>query len=109
MSVQFAIRLTLTEGAVLRTLGLIHRRGFSVVEMALRSEQGRQMLSLSVDSAGRCPDILARQISRLHDVERVERLDRDSWDTTMADCVRALGNLLPVRDQPAGLATEMGR
>ncbi|MDT8408975.1 MAG: ACT domain-containing protein [Wenzhouxiangellaceae bacterium] len=109
MSVQFEIRLTLTEGALLRTIGLIQRRGFSVHEMALRHEPGRQLLSLSLESEGRCPNILARQINRLHDVERVERLESESWQTTMADCVRALGKLLPVQEQRSGVAIEMGR
>lgn len=109
MSVQFEIRLTPTEGALLRTLGLIQRRGFSVDEMALRNEHGGQLLSLSLESDGRCPNVLARQIARLHDVETVERLETESWQSTMADCVAALDNLLPVREQRAEAAIEMGR
>lgn len=100
MSSHFEIRLAPSEGALLRTLGLIQRRGFRVGELALRSETGGQVLNLSVDGPGRSPEVLARQIARLHDVEHVERIEADAWQTTVVDCVRALAGLLP---EPARL------
>lgn len=91
MTAHFEIHLKAAEGALLRTLGLVQRRGFQVAEMALRG----QVLTLSVDGQGRCPDLLARQIQRLHDVAQIERVEHQPWQATVADCVRALANLVP--------------
>jgi acetolactate synthase II small subunit len=107
MSVHFEIRLAHNEGALLRTLGLIQRRGFNVGELALRSEKTAQLLSLSLDGQGRCPDVLARQIARLHDVETVERVEAEAWQTTVVDCVRALTGLLPGAETYRPATTEM--
>lgn len=109
MSVHFQIRLRHNEGALLRTLGLIQRRGFNVGDLALRHEKCGQLLSLSLDGQGRCPDVLVRQIARLHDVDRVERVEGEAWQATVVDCVRALASLLPGHEQRAGVAVELGR
>ncbi|TVQ41889.1 MAG: hypothetical protein EA370_00985 [Wenzhouxiangella sp.] len=95
MSAHFEIHLKSAEGALLRTLGLVQRRGFRVAEMALRGDGDGQMLRLSVDGQGRCPDLLARQIMRLHDVAEVQRIEHEPWQATVADCARALANLVP--------------
>ncbi len=98
MSNHFEIRLKSSEGALLRTLGLIQRRGFAIAEMALRADGEGQLLRLAVSGQGRCPEILARQVARLHDVITIERIEHEPWQATVADCARALANLVPSSD-----------
>ncbi|MCP4044688.1 MAG: acetolactate synthase [Gammaproteobacteria bacterium] len=65
------IQISASEGAVLRTLGLIERRGFSLGKCAISEagESGRSM-KLTVSSS-RPGDLLKRQLERLHDVQSV--------------------------------------
>ncbi len=79
MTAHIEVHLKPAEGALLRTLGLIQRRGFSVTEMRLESVEFGQRLHCSVVGDGRCVDLLTRQIGRLHDVERVERAAAEPW------------------------------
>lgn len=66
------IQLSASEGAVLRTLGLIERRGFSLGKCAI-SEAGEGGRSMKVTvSSSRPGDLLKRQLERLHDVQSVE-------------------------------------
>ncbi len=63
------------EGAIVRMLGLVERRGF-IVRRAAMAEQPcgrRATLALTVEPRdhGRSVDVLARQLSRLHGVARV--------------------------------------
>lgn len=64
------VNLTHTEGAIVRTLGLIERRGFVVhgVETAGDAHGGALVLRVEVGSRGRPYDVLLRQILRLFDV-----------------------------------------
>jgi len=64
------VSLTLAEGAIVRTLGLIERRGFVVhaVETATEPQGGALVLRVEVGSRGRPFDVLLRQITRLFDV-----------------------------------------
>ena len=64
------VSLTHAEGAIVRTLGLIERRGFVVQAVATRSDPHEEALVLSVEvaSRGRPIDVLVRQILRLLDV-----------------------------------------
>ena len=66
------IQLSASEGAVLRTLGLIERRGFSLGKCSISEadDSGRSM-EVTVSST-RPGDLLKRQLERLHDVQRVE-------------------------------------
>jgi acetolactate synthase II small subunit len=98
MSVHFEIRLKPAEGALLRTLGLIQRRGFAITELALREAGEGQLLRLAVNGNGRCPAVLARQVERLHDVASIERVEHEPWQATVADCARALASLVPSGD-----------
>jgi acetolactate synthase II small subunit len=107
MTAHFEIHLKAAEGALLRTLGLVQRRGFRVTEMALRGDGDGQILTLSVDGQGRCPDLLGRQIQRLHDVASIERIEHEPWQATVADCVRALANLVPSGDPWRAASSEM--
>ena len=66
------IQLRDREGAVLRALGLIERRGFRLHSMVVDevAAAGREM-SVRVSSE-RPVELLRRQLERLHDVMRVE-------------------------------------
>lgn len=68
MTARFEIRLHQAEGAVLRTLGLIQRRGFTIREIRLEPGPGHQRLRLALADSTRDPAVLRRQIERLHDV-----------------------------------------
>lgn len=66
------IQLGTGEGAVIRTLGLIERRGFSLGKCSF-SEAGSSGRSMQVSvSSTRPGDLLKRQLERLHDVLGVE-------------------------------------
>ena len=66
------IQLSGVEGAVIRTLGLIERRGFSLEKCSVGEiENGRRAMEVSVSST-RPGDLLKRQLERLHDVFKVE-------------------------------------
>ena len=66
------IRLRDSEGAVIRALGLIERRGYSLrtCSVAEADDNGRAM-EVGVTSS-RPGDLLKRQLERLHDVLQVE-------------------------------------
>jgi len=66
------IQLSSVEGAVIRALGLIERRGYCLENCTVSKadENGRRM-EISVTSS-RPGDLLKRQLERLHDVFHVE-------------------------------------
>lgn len=63
--------LTHAEGALVRTLGLIERRGFRLGAMTVRPSVHGLQVTLNVSAADRAPDVLLRQIRRLGDVREV--------------------------------------
>ena len=65
---ELSLTLAPAEGALVRVLGLIERRGFRLG--AMRSEPSPRGLSvfLQLPSDGRAGDVLLRQVQRLHDV-----------------------------------------
>lgn len=66
------IQLSGAEGAVIRTLGLIERRGFSLGSCSVGDiENNSRSMKVSVSST-RPGDLLKRQLERLHDVLHVE-------------------------------------
>jgi acetolactate synthase regulatory subunit len=66
------IELRGSEGAVIRALGLIERRGFSLDKCLVGEiENNRRSMEVSVSST-RPGDLLKRQLERLHDVINVE-------------------------------------
>lgn len=76
------IQLRAAEGAVLRALGLIERRGFRLETVHAAEPQGDGQ-SLAVTVIGERPaDLLRRQLERLHDVLWVEL---PGADTASAD------------------------
>ena len=73
MSERIEITFSPGEGAVLRMLGLVERRGFLVSGITMSS--GVDRASLALDVAPRDPsrrlDVVARQLRRLVDVQSV--------------------------------------
>jgi len=66
------IQLRSREGAVLRTLGMIERRGFRLESMTVDEAAGDgRAMSVSLSSE-RPVELLKRQLERLHDVLWVE-------------------------------------
>ncbi len=66
------IRLRPSEGAVLRTLGLVERRGFLLDSMNVgEATADYRPMAITVNS-DRPVELLGRQLQRLHDVLAVE-------------------------------------
>jgi acetolactate synthase regulatory subunit len=74
------VSLARAEGAIVRTLGLIERRGFTVTAIATRGDANSEtlVLRLEVASPGRPFDVLMRQILRLFDVRAALLLESES-------------------------------
>lgn len=72
MNNTLSIQLSGSEGAVIRALGLIERRGFSLDSCSVGAvENNSRAMQVSV-SSDRPGDLLKRQLERLHDVFHVE-------------------------------------
>ncbi len=67
------------EGAMIRALGLIERRGFAVTSINATENEPAQQLELIIGlrSADRSVDVLARQIEKLFDVCSVSLLQHN--------------------------------
>lgn len=70
---QLLISFRPAEGALVRILGLIERRGFMLRDLAVRDEEtdGSIVVDLAPRDGARHLDILARQVGRLIDVKSV--------------------------------------
>ena len=72
------IQLSGAEGAIIRALGLIERRGFRIIKCAVHeADDDGQAMEVNVKSS-RPGDLLKRQLERLHDVLQVELLSPTS-------------------------------
>ncbi len=69
------IQLRVCEGAIIRALGLIERRGFRLDAVTVGEAQGDGQSMDVVVSGDRSPDLLQRQLERLHDVSRVAQVN----------------------------------
>lgn len=98
---RFDIRLNAGEGALVRTLGLIQRRGFTVGALDMRTRGSQLRVRLELAPCGRCPEILARQILRLHDVAAVARLKDRTGPRQRPQLGRALAGLFTIRPRVA--------
>ena len=66
------IQLSSSEGAVIRALGLMERRGFTIKKCSVGESDGTgRELAVTVTSS-RSGDLLKRQLERLHDILLVE-------------------------------------
>jgi len=70
MSCSLELALDRAEGALLRVLGTIERRGWSVLAVTAASSTAAYTVSLTLDGA-RDPEVLCRQLQRLVDVRQV--------------------------------------
>jgi len=68
------------EGAILRIIGLVERRGFSLVRIdaASAGDDGQLEMELDVVSPERSIDVLMRQLEKLFDVATVLLLQSDT-------------------------------
>jgi acetolactate synthase regulatory subunit len=72
MNHTLTIQLSGCEGAVIRALGLIERRGFSLDKCSVgEADSSGRVMEVQVSSS-RPGDLLKRQLERLHDVYHVE-------------------------------------
>lgn len=75
MNARLIIEYYVAEGAVIRMLGLVERRGFRVTRIAMAEQPcGRRstlMIEVLANDSARTLDILALQLGRLHGVTRV--------------------------------------
>jgi acetolactate synthase regulatory subunit len=74
MNYSLRIQLSSVEGAVIRALGLMERRGYTLNKCSVGESDGTgRNMDVSVTST-RSGDLLKRQLERLHDVYHVELL-----------------------------------
>ena len=74
MDYALRIQLSSVEGSVIRALGLMERRGYSLLKCSLGEPDGTgRNMEVTVTSS-RSGDLLKRQLERLHDVFHVELL-----------------------------------
>ena len=73
MSPQVTIDFTAAEGAVVRMIGLVERRGFRVRGISMAEESDKSSMRLDVQPLDdkRSLDVLALQLGRLHEVRNV--------------------------------------
>lgn len=72
MNYTLHVQLSGCEGSVIRTLGLIERRGYRLIRCSVdEAGNGGQDMQVSVSSS-RSGDLLKRQLERLHDVLSVD-------------------------------------
>ena len=65
---ELTLLLADVEGALLRVLGLIERRGFALGALQARPTPHGMQLVMALPGDGRPADVLLRQVRRLHDV-----------------------------------------
>ena len=70
---RLAIDFTPAEGAVVRVLGLVERRGFVVRRLAMNEQENGASLVIDLEprDPGRRAEVVARQLGRLIDVNHV--------------------------------------
>lgn len=76
MSNTLHVEIFEAEGALVRLIGLVERRGFTISSMAMSAPSNgssRVTLDIASRSGARQIDILTRQIERLFDVHAVSR------------------------------------
>ena len=91
---EFTLLLSQAEGALLRVLGTIERRGFRVGPMSTRPTPHGTQLRIALSSDGRAADVLLRQIRRLHDVLEA------SFDTARPVFTLPLSAIAPPASMP---------
>lgn len=75
------------EGALIRLLGLIERRGFAVTSMNACTDEHSVEVTVDIHSAGRSVETLTRQIQKLYDVRSVACLTAAEAPAVMGESV----------------------
>jgi acetolactate synthase II small subunit len=72
------LSLQRAEGAIIRAIGLIERRGFAVTAISTTAHDSPDTLALRLEiaSRGRPFDVLIRQIEKLFDVRSARLVER---------------------------------
>ncbi len=80
MNHTMTLRIDRVEGAIIRTLGLIERRGFTVTGISTATGESEHQMEMTVElsTAGRSVEVLARQVARLFDVSSVSFAEQDA-------------------------------
>lgn len=68
MAIELRMLLKAAEGALLRVLGTIERRGFALSRISTQPRGAHTEMRVEVDPAGRSIEVLVRQLKRLYDV-----------------------------------------
>ena len=79
MTGEIVIDFTRSEGAVLRLIGLVERKGFEVTSVTLPNSaaaNARLTLGLAARDAGRRYDILSRHVAKVYGVTAVRAAER---------------------------------
>ena len=73
MTARLTIDFTPAEGAVIRMIGLVERRGYIVRGLAMNEAGANASLTIDVEprDASRRVDVVAQQLGRLVDVNKV--------------------------------------
>jgi len=86
---RLTIEYYVAEGAVIRMIGLVERRGFRVTRIVMAEQpcgrRGTLVLEIAASDAARSTDILALQVGRLHGVTRVTHDSADSRGAELQD------------------------
>jgi len=79
---KYTLRLSVqaAEGAIIRILGLVERRGFALARVDTTSPENNGHLDMELDvvSAERSIELLMRQLEKLFDVSSVMHLQSDA-------------------------------
>lgn len=68
MAIELRLLLQAAEGALIRVLGTIERRGFALGRMSTQPRGNQTEMRIEVDPQGRSIAVLVRQLKRLFDV-----------------------------------------
>jgi acetolactate synthase II small subunit len=68
MAIELRMLLKAAEGALIRVLGTIERRGFTLQRLSMQPRGANTEMRVEIDPAGRPIDVLVRQLKRLYDV-----------------------------------------
>jgi acetolactate synthase II small subunit len=72
MMFELSLQLRATEGALLRVLGAVERRGFTLSGIVSQQYGHDMSLRLRLETNGRSAQVLLRQLRKLHDVIAAE-------------------------------------
>ncbi len=80
MNHTMTLKIDRVEGAIIRTLGMIERRGFTVTGISTAAGEAEHQMEMTVElqTAGRSVEVLARQVARLFDVSSVSFAEQDA-------------------------------